>query len=352
MRRILYRGVFCVLLCLGLSAMAQAPALDTVSLFVQNHSSTCLRRALPEGMAQVLTKLSLNPAVTDVPGVRSALSQAAQFVQRYHYVYQNQPDGTRQLLLQLQFDVPALTQLLRDAGQSVWLGQRPSTLLWLSVSTNAPLSTADDALSSQVHEMADQMGLPLLLPTMDLQDQQFVNAQMAMPFDVPHLQQAAARYHVPSVLAGDMSVAVDGTWQGQWLFLFQGHSFQWQLTDAKTQTQLLQQAVDKMAATMRTQLALHTLSPQMPWVTLQVSGVNNLTDYAVVLSDLKQLSGVQSVFVADMQARTLTLRLHIVGGVKALVAALQGNSDLSALPDNLVTGLTHADLYYQYHTAV
>ena len=354
------RRIFQIITVLGLSWIAifaegQVVAdLAVGKVVVANRSPAALNRAAPNALRQVLVKMSGNPDIASNPDLQSVITQASQFVQTFSYD-ETQVDGQTQLMASIHFDKNSLAQILQQIHQTVWRADRPLTLAWVNLDrddNNPNTILSSDEQDAQVNALktgADQLGLPLLLPAMDIQDQAYINDNSNMPFDVAKLAAAGKRYQVDSILAGNVSSAVDGSWQGQWMFVLNGEPHQWNTVGATSQ-QVIQQALQDMDNIMSTTLAARDNSKLQSLVSLQINGVNSLDDYALVINELKQLNVVAHVDVAQLDGATMILKLSVVGGKPALVAALQHNSDLSAVTQSMVTAANQTDLFYQFQT--
>ncbi len=355
MRKFFQFIVYTAFLLCSVLATAQSVADLTVGqVAVADRSQASLTKVAPQALEQVLVKMSGNPSIATNSVVQSAMTQADQFLQTFSYVPQS-VEGHEQLMVAIRFDKRALATLLRQANQAVWRANRPVTLAWINLDedNNNPdtVLSSDEQVPSVIalrHD-ADQLGLPLLLPTMDLQDQSYINDNSNMPFDVSKLAQASKRYHVKSVLAGNISSAVDGSWQGQWMFILKGQPHQWNTVGATPQV-VINQAMQDMDSIMSSQLAVRDNTALQSRVALQVTGVSTLDDYAVVMNDLKQLNIVAHIGVAELDGATMKLKLNVVGGKQALLTALSHNTDLSNLTQPTVTTADSSDLYYQFQT--
>lgn len=347
--------VLLVLLLAGSCTMAQVVADLTVGkVVVSDRSQAALNRVAPTALQQVLIKMSGNPSIVTVPALQSDLAQASEYVQTFSYE-QTEVDGKQQLIASIRFDKSVLDNLLQQANQAVWRANRPLTLAWINLdqgdnNPNTILSSDEDMPAITALKLdADQLGLPLILPAMDIQDQSFINDNSNMPFDVTKLAAVSERYQVKSVLAGNISSVVDGSWQGQWMFILEGQPHQWNTVGATPQ-QVIDQAMQDMDSIMSSVLAARDNATLQSHVAMQVSGVSSLDDYALVINELKQLNVVAHIAVAQLDGATMILKLNVVGGKKALVAALQHNTDLSQVAQPMVATVDHTDLYYQFQT--
>ncbi len=331
------------------------PNLSKACVPVTQRSPQAIARVAPKALAEVLVKMSGNPSVTQLPEIQQALQGADQLVQSFGYVSEDQ-DGKTQLYANIQFDPAALSQLLHQVHQTVWRADRPMTLAWIQIDrTNNnpnPILASDEQspLVSALKKNAERLGLPIILPTMDIQDQSYMNTDMNFLFDSEKLLAAAKRYQSNSVLAGKVITAVDGSWQGQWMYLLNGQPHQWN-TIGQTQQEVIAQAMNDMDSIMSSTLAVRDNDKLQSVVNIQIFGVIDLSTYALVIQHLKQLNIVARVGVSQLDGSTMKLTLNVVGGKPALVAALQDDADLIPQVPPFIQSNTpqQQNLFYQFN---
>ena len=349
---------FSLLCCVFTVFADDASNLASITVPIADQTQATLFKMAPDAMTQVLVKMSGNPNVATIPAVRAALAQASQWIQSFSYTTVPGANNTSTLSVTIQFEPQALNNLLHQTKQPVLaVTSRPMTLAWINVdqgttSSLAPLASGDQSnVGKALMVVSKQIGLPVILPAMDLEDQGFVNNDSTLPFDLQKLASAGDRYHIKSILAGNLSMAVDGSWQAQWMYLLNAQSHQWQ-DNAATPDALFQKAlvhVGEMLAT--TSTSAPTAGPQAT-VNVQVLNVNGLSDYALVMNDLKQLTIIKQVIISDLNGTTISFQLMVQGGRAALENALQHSSDLAEIPPGSLTAdqaQTQA-LYYQFNS--
>lgn len=348
MRKMLAYLIFSLFFVVGIADATVVTGLNVATVPVKNTARSVREDALPKAFGQVLVKLSGNPTVATVPAVQDAMDDINSYIQSYGYTNQESLDGDTQLLLQVTFDQKAVKQLLRQAGQADWSSNRPLTLLWVQIpdsgNTTILSNTTDAQLVQQVQAAAKMRGVPVLLPAMDLQDQSFVNNDTDS-FNQTLLKQASARYGSAAVLAGDIEQDGD-QWQGRWLLLLNDTPYQWR-NKADTQGGLIRLAINDMVNLMANQLAVTDTKALQTSVTIDVSNVQNLDDYAKVLQAVRHLSPVAGVSIKDMDGSDLLLSVKIVGGEQALADALTSEPRFTSL-DNTDSANTRADLFYRW----
>jgi uncharacterized protein len=214
----------------------------------------------------------------------------------------------------------------------VWGAERPLTMLWIAVddglgdrallgANDAPNETspamADQlkAIRAELNAVADERGLPVALPLLDLQDLAVVT-----PLDVwggfdDHITQASARYRADAVLIGKIRPDVIGT-EVQWLLIRGGERRSLEGVGVRDG---LDAIADLYAADLSVIGAAAT-------TLISVLDVGSSADYGRVMSYLESLSVLQSVDVDSLERGVLSLRINARGGAPVLerVLALGG----------------------------
>ena len=98
---------------------------------------------------------------------------------------------------------------------------------------------------------------------------------------------------------------------------------------------------------MANQLAVTDNKALQTEITLGVSNVQNLNDYAKVLQVIRHLAAVMNVSIKDMNGSDLLLSIKAAGGEQALVNALSSDSRFVAL-DTSNNSNSSTDLFYRW----
>lgn len=308
---------------------------------VPDRSPQAFQQALPQALAEVLAKVSGNVNVMTLPAVQAQKKQWGSMVQAYTYRVQSNEAGEPDLHVAVQFDGHAIRQLLSRAGQPVWTAARPKTLVWLWQgsaldSATTAQSEGDDPLARALDQAAKQRGLALMFPLMDIEDQGHLGETSHAAnslLDSGELQLAARRYQTTSILAGQIS-EVGGNWQAHWLYLLDGAPIRWQ-DEARSPEILGQRALEHVASSMISQLAMS--DPSMPdnHIVLQVAGVEDLDQYAMVQEYLLRLSPVNKVSLKAVAPDGLTIAVTYSGARAALQHALQSGHMMALDADGI-----------------
>jgi hypothetical protein len=226
-------------------------------------------------------------------------------------------------------------RVLTQAGLPVWGPERPLTALWVAVDdgaggrallgagdvaqSDAPATPGMTELVKAVREeivaAADERGLPIAWPLLDLQDLGAVtDTDVWGGFDA-EIVAASARYRADAVLIGRVRPATFGT-EVDWLFV---HGVERQNLAPAQLRDGIDLAADRYAADLAT---IGGASATL----LTVNDVLTPADYGRVMSYLARQSVLESVDVESFDNGTLRLRVAARGDARVLerVLALGG----------------------------
>ncbi|VAW76776.1 hypothetical protein MNBD_GAMMA15-60 [hydrothermal vent metagenome] len=313
LRRALLSGL--CLLAMGQSAWATR--LDT--LFQADAPATGRdaagrQAALGQALATVLIRITGDKTVTSNEATQALLREPGRFVSQFRFnEMQAEVRGEApELRLWAQFDEVALTRELRNLGLPYWGRDRPDVLVWLAVDDQSDRFLVSDTslnpLVSELRAAAQQHGLPVSLPLMDLEDQQAVTFSDLWGGFLGTVQQASERYRPQVVLVGRVERSRSG-WSGQWSMLGAGARQNW-TAHAASAEDVIQAGLSETAGLLATQYAVVASDQTSRLVSVQ--GIRKLRDYAKVqryLASLSPVEQVQVAMVADDEVQ-FSLRLN------------------------------------------
>lgn len=236
----------------------------------------------------------------------------------------------------VEFYSTQIERVLESLGKPVWGQERPLTLLWVAIDAGggervllsdagiAGDTIADtagvvgvspetvelaQAVRSEIEAVAEERGLPIRFPLLDLEDLTTVtSADIWVPF-VEQVEAASARYGADSILIGRISANPFGD------------SVRWTLVQGNEQSTYggvevaegLHWAADRY-------VQAYSFVGGARTVRLVVRDVSTLDDYGRVLSYLESLSALQTIDVEgyDDDGRLLSLRASARGDLAVL----------------------------------
>ena len=275
---------------------------------VADRSEAAQTAAFQNAMKTVLIRVTGRRNADEDPALSSLVSNARRYVQQYRAAADSQ--------LWVAFDGPAIERWLTQNGQPLWGHERPTTLVLLAVQSGSVIATDDSSdLKAAIDGAAALRGLPLVWPSSaELQkfhiDFAAVNSGSPSTF-----VEIARRMGSDGVLIGRAS-GPSANANVRWTHLFQDRSSVYSGT-----LEGVNRAADLYAG-------LFAASGGLVPVDIEVSGLNDLRDYAGVESYLESLTFISHVSVESLSGDTVRFRLSTRGGLDSLQRALSLNGRL------------------------
>ena len=275
--------------------------------------------AIETAMARLLVRVTGSRNAPLDPALSPMLADAGRYLASYGLDRQRQP--------QVGFLRSQVDQALTAAGMPVWGPERPLTLLWIAVDDGLggrALLGANEAnpiegmpspamaaslkvRRTELTAVADERGLPIALPLLDLEDLGVVTFADVWGGFEDRVMAASQRYGADAVLVGRVRPGVVGN-EIQWLFL-RGTARQ-ALTGGALRDGL-DVAADAYAAELSTVGAAST-------TLISVRDVLSSADYGRVMSYLEQQRVLQGVDVDSLENGVLNLRVAARGDARVL----------------------------------
>lgn len=339
LQKFLLLSLMVMLLPLAVQA-AQIGDLYTARVAVASSSAAERNTALSNALTQVLIKVSGNANIAAVAAIKSKLPQAATIVQRYSYYQQQTDNAPPQLMLKVDFAPNQIVTLLHDAAQPVWSKQRPLLIAWVSINNGqqSKLLSNSDALGSQLTQDADQRGLAIDVPMMDIGDLNAVSLDDVLQVNIDKLTAASQRYGQGGVLIGQITMQNPQSWQAAWTLSLGGQRQAWQVTGNSAKA-VLQQGVAAIADSLAARLAIVENANALNSVEIKVSDIRSVAAYDAAMGYLQHLTPVKHVSVVVVNADQVTYKLQLISSQQALVQAIAANPGMLPLsgdnmPDN------------------
>jgi len=274
-------------------------------------------QAVNLAMRQLLTRVTGDRDAGADPDLQDMVVNASQYVESYAV-----PD--RQTA-RVSFYSDAIERALESRNRPVWGPERPMTLLWIAIDTGQgerallpadgapPGASADmeallDGLREELVTVAEERGLPVTLPLLDLEDMAAVGfADVWGGFEQTVLA-ASDRYGADAVLVGRVRMTELGN-EVQWMLL----------RDGQRRLFAGQQLVDGLHWLAENYARDYSVLGGVRTVRLLVRGIDSLADYGRALSYLEGLSALQSIDVDGLDdSGVLSLRVAARGDVGVL----------------------------------
>jgi len=325
--------------CIGMSPPARSASLSqgkddlySAATPVPDQSAASRKQAFSRDLAQVFVKVSGNPDAAQVAALAPVLDNAGNLVVEYRYRNVPPARGGGQTLW-AHFDPKAVDQALSRTGQGTWGQGRPTVVAWVLNADNIIADNPNDPVVAVMRKSANERGLPLVLPLMDLTDQKQVSAFDIRTLYLPALRAASTRYGARAMLVGDIQ-ATDLGVTSQWTLVFGHSSAPYQLTAATPQAAGAQ-AVAQAATLLARQLAYVGGTGGSGEVRVVVTGIRSLADLTQVEQLFAGVPGVSAVTPGAVRGEVVRFRVGYAGSPNDLARALtvSGTFTQAARPD-------------------
>jgi len=166
---------------------------------------------------------------------------------------------------------------------------------------------------------AEDRGLPLLFPLMDLEDQAQLSAKALWSGDQEAIRRASLRYSPEVILVGRLKRLPTEEWRGSWSLLLAQQSESWE-GDAGSMEAVGFAAVQGVADRLAAQLvpAGGESAGESTTVVLSVVGISSVEDYAKLRARLAGLNSITGFRVRQAEPEAMHYELQVRGGVEVL----------------------------------
>jgi hypothetical protein len=313
---------------------------DVARIAVADRSSSARASARRAGMEQVLVKLSGSRGSLDNAAVREALGNSARYLLRYSY----EEDAEGGVLLRLEYDGRALSDVLRAAGEPLWTRNRPTVLGWLVLSDGEQRSFATRDATPEVHralsEAFSRRGVPLQQPLYDIEDMRQLSPGIAWRGGSAALASASARYPAKELLAGRAARLSDGSWLGEWRFLDRGRWIRRQVSVSDMHA-FVAAGANLAADSLAARYAVIGDEGGDLRYGIRVEGIASYADFRRMRDALRGLEAVDRLVPERISAEEVLLRLDSAASPEQLARIIELDARFAPLAANGVQELNY-----------
>jgi hypothetical protein len=299
--------------------------LYTVELPVSDQTTGLRLGVFETAFELVLTKVSGSDEAKKNPAIMRLGKNSSRYVKQFSYEDRPGVDaegGAIQLLyLKVNFDQQLIERLLRKHSFPVWGRERPSSLLVINSQFGdaIQLVTADSApkVAELLYAAALKMGVPMLLPLMDLEDFSLVDVSDVTLRHFNVINDMAIRYGPDAIVVGEIVELDSGNWAGDWEVRFADQVFKWRY-NAAAQDAVIDELIAHLARVLALEYALEYNQSNEQELLIKVSSMLDINHLISVRQYLRSLNVVESVRVALISKEKVTFYLKLRNSVEDL----------------------------------
>lgn len=305
----------------------EIPNLYYAKVPIENTNNSSQKVAFQEAIKLVLIKVSGDINVTSSEIIKNVLKNPDSLIQSFHFSEESQTDGessdvTVKHYINIKTNEHAIKELLTTANFPVFGKNRPKILIWLAIDNGIEqniLSFNDEhELNQQIQFISQLLGIPILLPSLDLQDiSQW--STLTTETHLNWLNSLKERYGTDAILEGNIKVYSDINYTSQWLFFLGNQTFTWQTTTDRLEDNL-HQAFNQLSLQLSRSFAANTnnITSNNNKYTISVSNIGSLQDYVKISTYLKSIELAKDVDIYEIDQNSVKFSVSFSGELNQL----------------------------------
>lgn len=318
----------------------------TASLPVTDFSVQSREDAVQKALQQVLIKVSGNVEINNLPAIKPILATANAIVDNYSYSNNKQ----NLLILKIKFNQKSIQQILSGAKQALWGENRPLVLVWLDIANNQGdrilTANSDNDINQSLQDNAKRLGIPIILPAMDLEDINNMPASDLEKLNLTAIKSASKRYNVNTILTGFLYHNLNDTWESNWSLLINKEVIHWYIT-GKDVNQILTAVTNNVAGELAARLAVLSDSNVHTQIKILITGIKNLNQYNDIVQYLGNLNAITQIKLGAVGPNYVILQITSLNDQEKL-AKLITDLGNALVADQTTPNNTDADLIYHW----
>lgn len=369
----MYRGVYFIikqiLLQLGLFGLLSiSPALAATDLNLYQErvvvSQNADRQEQDEAIAEAFERLIIR--VTGITqslqndAIQRAMSRGANYLATFRFEPSDEfftnvlgeQIPTKAMIMQ--FDESSVDELLVQNRLPVWGSKRPDVLIWLADRLEGQEHILTDAENSELSQLlteeAETRGIPYLLPIGDLSDSLSLNFSELYGLFSRDIETASERYQHDAILAGRIMAGNEpNQFLADWLMLFKGERLRLP-TVSGTLDDVIAQGIDLVSQRLSEQYALLMNPMQMGSLSVNVLGVDGLSDFSALESYLQSINIITRVTLSSFSDESVVFNIEISGDRSQLADVLELENQLIPVEESTLDAQLDNRLVYRWQS--
>jgi hypothetical protein len=274
--------------------------------------------------------------VLDYPSIQEAMKDGGKYLAAFRFEQSDEfftnvlGEQVPTKAMVLEFDKQTIDGLLVQNRLPVWGSRRPDVLIWmadrLDGQENILADTTENDAAEFVSQIAEERGIPYLLPIMDLTDSLNLAFSEVYGLFSSDIEAASERYMPEAILAGRiMPGQTADEVQADWLFMFKGERLRLP-TVTGTKEEVIDRGIDLVAQRLSEQYALILDPLLLGNLTVSVVGVENLEQFSALETYLQSINIITGATLSIFSNEEISFNIEISGDQSQLrdVLALDG----------------------------
>tara|TARA_R110002110_G_scaffold166602_2_gene367333 strand:- start:88316 stop:89380 length:1065 start_codon:yes stop_codon:yes gene_type:complete len=262
-----------------------------------------------DGLEIVLKRISGDSELLKNKEIISALESSGQYVEKFGYY------GGQSLFVR--YNPNTVNELVLEANQPIWGQKRPTVLLWLAISEDSLDrriigAESDPKMQVDIKRYASELGLPLVLPIMDLTDMRQVNASDVWGEFPSVLHRASKRYDADVIVVAKIQKNHNDVWASQWQFMVDDYVQKWDWTSEERDS-AIQEGVSQLARHLLQRYGLKKGQQTLGSILVGVQDIASISDFAKAEAYLNSLEQLDVVNVKEVTNQGVIFEVTTMG---------------------------------------
>jgi len=264
-----------------------------------SHKASDRLQLFEDGLRVVIKRVAGDDTIFKNDSVIEALKSPGQYVEKFGYY------GTDSLFVR--YNPNTVNELILSATQPIWGKKRPTVLLWLGVAENDLERRiigieSDSKMHLGIEQKASELGLPLILPIMDLADINQVNVSDIWGDFPSVLNNASKRYGADVIVVAKVHKNHNDIWASQWQLMFDDYIQKWDWTSEGNLDTAIQEGISQLARHLLQRYGLKKSQQKAGSILIGIQDISSIAAFAkaeAYLNSLEQLEGVDVLQVTN-----------------------------------------------------
>jgi len=281
-----------------------------VELAVNSQTEKERENNAQRALLRLLTKVTGLRNIPRSEEVLVSLKEPGRFYSGFSY---KENAETQDFTITYNFDKNLVLDLVKESNLPYWWSDRPQVIVWLALEEGSEkiLSSSDNhVFQALLRERADDRGINLQLPIMDVEDRRLTSYKEIRSGLAYNIDAASVRYSSNVSLVGKAKASElsldDPYFDGSWEFWFEDEHFivDFESLSARESARI---GVDLVADIFASRFAVFSGSQRnYNWI---ITGITDLSGYASLKKYFENLEIIDEFFVSSLSRDQVTLSI-------------------------------------------